>query len=151
MPNGEILTRAHALINSDRQAEYGPPAESFDRIASLWSAYLGQSISPRDVAICMALLKLGRESFKHKEDNLLDAAGYIGLADELPGLDGIKVHVLAKQIETLKKEADWLATKADRSCPPANIASECAPRDNCFSCWRDAARKAVAGAEKGNA
>jgi hypothetical protein len=44
---------------------------------------LGKDISAKDVTVCMALLKLSRESFKHKTDNLLDAAGYIGLAADM--------------------------------------------------------------------
>lgn len=80
---GNILTDAHALINAQRQDDYGTPAESFQRIATMWSAYLGRAVSCRDVACLMALLKLGREAHAHKRDNLLDAAGYIGLAADM--------------------------------------------------------------------
>lgn len=83
---GDVLLDAHTLINGERQGEYGDPAESFERIAALWGAYLGEGISPQDVAICLALLKIGRESHEHKHDNLLDAAGYIGLASEIAGV-----------------------------------------------------------------
>ena len=83
--NGDILKEAHALINGERQGDYGRPAESFARIAALWSAYLGRPTSARDVALCMALLKLSRESHHHKHDNLLDAAGYIALASDMEG------------------------------------------------------------------
>ena len=34
-------------------------------------------------AVLMALLKLGREAHSHKPDNLIDAAGYIGLAADM--------------------------------------------------------------------
>ncbi|MDR1684921.1 MAG: DUF6378 domain-containing protein [Desulfovibrio sp.] len=74
---------AHALINGDRQNSYGSPAESFNRTAALWSAYLGRGVSAKDVAVCMALLKLAREAYRHKPDNLLDAAGYLGLAADM--------------------------------------------------------------------
>ena len=81
--NGNILLQAHGLINADRQKDYGPPAVSFERTATLWSAYLGHTISGKDVAVCMALLKLSREAHHHKADNLIDAAGYIGLAADI--------------------------------------------------------------------
>ena len=81
--NGEILLDAHALINAERQDDYGTPAQSFTRIAALWSAYLGYKVGAKDVAICMALLKFSREAHQHKHDSLLDAAGYIGLAADL--------------------------------------------------------------------
>ncbi|MCL1916139.1 MAG: DUF6378 domain-containing protein [Desulfovibrionaceae bacterium] len=85
MKNGNILLEAHALINAERQGDYGPPAESFARIAALWSAYLGHTVTGKDVAVCMALLKFSREAYHHKRDNLLDAAGYIGLAADMEG------------------------------------------------------------------
>ncbi|MDR0477673.1 MAG: DUF6378 domain-containing protein [Desulfobulbaceae bacterium] len=78
--NGSILLKAHALINGERQADYGDPADSLNRIAELWSVYLDKTVTGKDVAMCMALLKISRESHEHKRDNLLDAAGYIGLA-----------------------------------------------------------------------
>jgi hypothetical protein len=85
--NGAVLLAAHALINEGRQASYGSPKQSFTRTAALWSAYLGKQVGGKDVAVCLALLKLSRESFRHKTDNLLDAAGYIGLAEDLAELE----------------------------------------------------------------
>ena len=81
--NGRILQKALGLINGPRQDDYGPPNESFARIAALWSLYLRRPVTGIDVAMCMALLKLGREAYCHKPDNLIDAAGYIGLAADL--------------------------------------------------------------------
>jgi hypothetical protein len=81
--NGAILIEAHALVNAERQDDYGPPGESFARIAALWSAYLGHNVTGKDVALCMALLKFSREAHSHKRDNLIDAAGYIGLAADM--------------------------------------------------------------------
>jgi len=83
--NGDILLQAHALINGERQASYGPPAPFFTRTAALWSAYLGHALTGKDVAMLMALLKIAREANRHKRDNLLDAAGYIGLAADMEG------------------------------------------------------------------
>ena len=83
--NGHILQEAHALINGERQSDYGKPLESFRRTAAMWSAYLGHEVSAKDVTICLALLKLAREAKQHKKDNLLDCAGYIGLAADMEG------------------------------------------------------------------
>jgi hypothetical protein len=83
--NGHILLAAHGLLNGPRQNAYGPPAESFGRTAALWTAYLGRAVSGKDVAVCLALLKLSREAHRHTTDNLLDAAGYLGLAADLAG------------------------------------------------------------------
>lgn len=81
--NGRILLCAHELINGQRQADYGPPDQFFETCARMWGAYLGQRISGQDVCLLMALLKIARESAGSKTDNLLDAAGYIGLAADL--------------------------------------------------------------------
>lgn len=83
MMTGKILLEAHGLINGERQGEYGSPRESFCRIAAMWSVYLVRELDGHDVACMMALLKLGREAHGHKRDNLLDAAGYIGLAEDM--------------------------------------------------------------------
>ncbi|MDR1685024.1 MAG: DUF6378 domain-containing protein [Desulfovibrio sp.] len=85
MNNGDILLQVHSLINADRQNSYGPPSESFNRTAALWSAYMGMEITAKDVCVCMALLKLAREAHRHKPDNLLDACGYIALASDMEG------------------------------------------------------------------
>jgi hypothetical protein len=83
--NGTLLDEAKAIINAERQREYGPPHASFRRIAGLWSAYLDITVHPRDVACMMALLKIGREAHAHKRDNLVDAAGYSALAEDVAG------------------------------------------------------------------
>lgn len=80
---GDILLKARELINGERQSEYGDPRESFELIARFWSVYLGHEVSGKDVAMMMVLLKMSREMSGHKPDNLLDMAGYVGLADAL--------------------------------------------------------------------
>lgn len=85
--NGKTLLKAHALINGDRLTDYGNPKTSLKRIAGMWSAYTGHKITGHDVACMMCLLKLARQSHCHKPDNLIDAAGYIGLAADLASED----------------------------------------------------------------
>lgn len=86
--NGVILQEAFRLINGERQSEYGEPCESFRRVAAMWSAYLGIEIDGHDVACLMVLLKIVRERHAHKADNLIDAAGYIGLAGDMAAQGG---------------------------------------------------------------
>lgn len=80
-----ILQEAESLINGPRQDEYGPPDDSFRRIASLWSDYLNFAIGPRDVAVMMVLLKLCRLKYScySNLDSAVDAAGYIGLLEKI--------------------------------------------------------------------
>lgn len=82
---GTILVSAFNLINGERQGDYGDPRESFERIARFWSVYLGHEVSGKDVAMMMVLLKMSREMSGHKPDNLLDMAGYVGLAEYIEG------------------------------------------------------------------
>lgn len=87
---GKILTRAIDIINAvnsligERQDRYGNPEDSFRLIASLWNVYLDtDQIQPRDVAMMMVLFKLARQRHQHNDDNLIDAAGYLGLAGDM--------------------------------------------------------------------
>ena len=83
---GNVLLKAHEVINGQRQDQYGNPEDSFSTIADLWSVWLGYKISAHDVAMMMALLKIARE--KHgagSEDNPVDACGYLALAADMIG------------------------------------------------------------------
>lgn len=86
--NGAILLTAHALVNGDREYDYGSPTATLTRVASMWTAYLEQPVNARDVALLLALLKIAREAHRCKEDNLVDAAGYIGLAADMAAMEG---------------------------------------------------------------
>lgn len=79
----EILETAKALINGDRERDYGSPEENFDRIAAGWSVIFSQDISAEQVALCMAWLKIARLVNGTKEDSYVDAAAYMALAGEL--------------------------------------------------------------------
>lgn len=74
-----ILTDADAIINGDRQSDYGHPRENFENIAAIWSVLLGTKIEWHQVASCMVALKLARliNNPMH-EDSWKDIAGYVG-------------------------------------------------------------------------
>lgn len=84
-----LLIAAHNLINGDRQDEYGDPDIGFENIARQWTLYINQKyghllrLSAEDVCWMMSDLKKVRHMHKPKRDNLIDAAGYIGLIDKL--------------------------------------------------------------------
>lgn len=85
-----LCQEAERLINGERRGEYGPAKDSFTNIAETWTAHLRQRnilsesyyLKAADVAIMMAAFKLLRESSKPKRDNLVDAIGYILLAEK---------------------------------------------------------------------
>ena len=91
MNRREVLDRAADCVLQDRNSQYGPPEYAFGEIAGLWSFYLGQLVKPHDVAIMMALLKIGRlKSNPIHGDSWVDLAGYAACGAELSELLEVK-------------------------------------------------------------
>lgn len=61
-----------------KERMYGPFEEGMSRAAKIASVMTSKDITVEDMYMCMVALKLSRESYNHKEDNLLDAVAYIG-------------------------------------------------------------------------
>jgi len=78
-----VLTEADALVNGDRQADYDTPKRNFERIAIIASQMTGKELTAVDCVKVLIATKLAREAFKHKRDNLVDAAGYIEVLDKV--------------------------------------------------------------------
>jgi len=84
MKASTVLATAETLINGDRRASHGDPKQSFERIAALWSAYTGCTLSAKDVTMMMALLKISRTCYGQKnDDDYVDGVGYIALGSEM--------------------------------------------------------------------
>lgn len=73
-----ILAEADNIVNN-RTRGYESAEESFVSISAIASAIRRKEITPRDVTAVLIALKLSREKYSHKRDNLVDAAGYIQL------------------------------------------------------------------------
>lgn len=87
--SGLVLDEARELIYGPRAQAYGDAHESFGRIAGLWSALLGTPISPAEVAMCLAALKLSRLATDSRRfDSWADLIGYAALGAELAILAG---------------------------------------------------------------
>lgn len=78
-----ILQEAQELVYGDRQADYGTVAQNFGLIAKLWSPILGVEVTPEQVGLCMVQVKVARQIFKPKRDNLVDGAGYFATLEKL--------------------------------------------------------------------
>ena len=86
-----LLREAADIVEGARNATHGEKERSFAAIASLWNAYLDNrrggprhGVSPHDVAVLMALMKIGRsEQGQAIRDHYVDAAGYLAIAGEL--------------------------------------------------------------------
>ena len=76
-----ILKSADEIINNrseEKERQYGPFSEGMERAAQIASGMTGRNWSAHDMFIAMIALKFSRQSYNFKEDNLLDAAAYIG-------------------------------------------------------------------------
>ena len=77
-----ILEEAARITSGERQRDYDHPLRNHDRIARLWNAHLANrpdphgKITAENVAEMMILLKLARQCFTPKRDNLVDICGY---------------------------------------------------------------------------
>lgn len=78
-----VLQEAEALINGDREQDYGAVTTNFANIAKGWSVIFGCNVTPKQVGLAMAWLKIARETNKAKRDNIVDACGYLGLVEKL--------------------------------------------------------------------
>jgi hypothetical protein len=84
MGASEVCHLAAELITGSRAEQHGAAKETHGNIAALWSAYLHTSITARDVALMMALLKIARtKTGTFNLDDFVDAAGYVSIAAEI--------------------------------------------------------------------
>jgi hypothetical protein len=89
----EICAKASDLTGGDRARTHGDKTKNHHNIATLWNAYLRNAeklsveIDAKDVALMMALLKIGRtQAGSYNLDDYVDLAGYAGVAGEIAGI-----------------------------------------------------------------
>lgn len=84
-----VLDEAQALVYGDREQAYSPPQRDYAKTAKMWTGILleklrpGEEITPLEAVLMMAAMKISREVYRHKRDNLVDAAGYIACAERI--------------------------------------------------------------------
>ena len=85
----DTLKAAAECVCGSREEDYGSPEDNFAVIAGLWTAYTGTDVTPKDVAMMMALLKIARAKAGSKPDTYVDLAGYAACGAEISALDAI--------------------------------------------------------------
>lgn len=83
MSDQTILEEAQGLVYGDRNKDYGKVKDNFKTIADLWSVVLNAKVTPEQVALCMVQVKIARQMFKPKRDNLVDGAGYFATIEKM--------------------------------------------------------------------
>ena len=75
-----ILEQANEIIykrSEEKARQYGPMQEGMQEAAKIASLLSRKDITAVDMYNCMIALKLSRQAYNHKEDNLLDCVAYI--------------------------------------------------------------------------
>ena len=75
-----ILLKANEIVferNEEKERMYGPFQEGMQEAAKIASLLSRKELTAVDMYNCMIALKLSRQSYNHKEDNLLDCVAYI--------------------------------------------------------------------------
>jgi hypothetical protein len=75
-----ILEQANEIIykrSEEKTRQYGPMQEGMQEAAKIASLLSRKELTAVDMYNCMIALKLSRQAYNHKEDNLLDCVAYI--------------------------------------------------------------------------
>lgn len=78
--NKSLCQIAHEIVNErgeEKDRLYGPFSEGMDRAAAIFTASTGIKIEGKHMYLAMVALKLSRQSYNHKTDNILDAIAYL--------------------------------------------------------------------------
>lgn len=98
-----ILKRADDIVNNrleEKTRQYGPFADCNAKAARIATELCNKEITTLDIYYFQIALKLAREAYSHKEDNLLDAAAYIGALNNFH--EGIEPEPEPEPIEFLE-------------------------------------------------
>lgn len=97
--------KAADLVLGSRNADYGSPHPDFAGIALMWSGLLNtklkEQLTPVEVGLMMAALKLRRHAHRAKDDNLVDAHGYLTCIEWIESGERPvpHAHLLAETVE----------------------------------------------------
>ena len=96
-----ILEKANQIINErseEKERQYGPMSETNRRASVIASVMSNKDISVLDLYNMQIALKLARESWSHKEDNLLDVVAYVG------GLNNYREGIRNEQDDVIESD-----------------------------------------------
>jgi hypothetical protein len=88
MDKHEFINQVGEILKTRGEA-YGDARMLHQDIADMWTIITGNPISIHDVPMMMIALKLARNSYKIKQDNWADIAGYAAIGAELLDEDNV--------------------------------------------------------------
>lgn len=86
---GEISFRTSQLVNGDRAKQHGDFIETYEKVATLWNAWLQVrksrgALTAHDVVMMLGFMKDARtQSGNYNVDDYIDSAGYRAGAGEI--------------------------------------------------------------------
>jgi len=109
-----ILEKADEIVNKrseEKERQYGPFKDSMIRAAQIYNAMSPASERMSESGMYRALiaLKLSRQAYAHKTDNLLDACAYIGAWNNLLEEDPEALWRIAGTGGPEESSKDWQA------------------------------------------
>ena len=75
-----LCETAHRIVkqrDEEKDRMYGPFSEGMDRAAMIFQGMTGLEVDGGHMFKALIALKMSRESYNHREDNLLDAIAYL--------------------------------------------------------------------------
>lgn len=80
-----VMDEAKGLIYGDREKDYGRTTDNFKDIAKGWEVITKATITPEQVGLMMAWLKICRANQDNceKRDSLIDLCGYAGCIEKV--------------------------------------------------------------------
>lgn len=114
-----ILTHANDIVNNrseEKTRMYGPFFETMERATRIYNEMNPQEkISTVGMYKALVALKLAREAYHHKEDNLLDAVAYMGSMNDYieamgPLNDYIEANTDTTEWPQKEKQRAWASS-----------------------------------------
>jgi hypothetical protein len=105
-----ILETANEITfvrSEEKERKYGPFKEGMEKAAKIASEMCNKDITAIDITKCLIALKLSRESYEHKYDNLLDILSYTAILNKLNGENIIhQIKLPSKKIFESKQKME---------------------------------------------
>lgn len=115
---------AHRLVLGDRNDAYGNPDADFSGIALMWSGLLNTKLKAKitaaEVGLMMVALKLRRHAHKPKDDNLVDAHGYLACVEWIE-----RGERPVPEAEGLRSALEDVCTGGRLTCPKCSKIQPC--------------------------
>ena len=135
-----ILEQANKIVNyrsEEADRNYGPFNESMERTAKLASLMTNKEITTIDCFQVLNALKLSRQAYCHKEDNLLDLVAYVGgmnnYINQQPIKRKIDNNIKFKVIKDIMEKGDEICVRGQKTKELMNYSFTINPYDRFFS------------------